>query len=171
MSPAGHELPASLALPPAQAGALHDYAERVTSRLGPNESAFWLVDRADFSLDTRLALVDSAVTSLDIQYFIWEKDASAWLFARRVISAADRGVRVRIVLDDLSVSAHEKEFASLGSNVQPFRESHNSRPGSRVHFQIRPLESSDAQQVGYRGRPLRDSRWTQYRRPLLRGLR
>jgi putative cardiolipin synthase len=133
MSPAGDELPPSLALPPAEAGALHDYAARIASRLDPNESAFWLVDRADFSLDTRLALVDSAVTSLDIQYFIWEKDASAWLFARRVISAGDRGVRVRILIDDLSVSAHEKEFASLG--MHPNIEVRTFNPfGNRTTF-------------------------------------
>jgi putative cardiolipin synthase len=136
MSPAGDELPATRALPAADAGALHDYSERIESRLGPNESAFWLVDRADFSLDARLALVDNAVTSLDLQYFIWEKDASSWLFARRVIRAADRGVRVRILIDDLSVSAHEKEFASLGMHpnieVRTFNPFGNRTTAGRV---------------------------------------
>jgi putative cardiolipin synthase len=136
MSPAGDELPPSLVLPPAEAGALHDYSARIASRLDPSESAFWLVDKADFSLDARLALVDSAVTSLDIQYFIWEKDATAWLFARRVISAADRGVRVRILLDDLCVSAHEKEFASLGMHpnieVRTFNPFGNRTTAGRV---------------------------------------
>ena len=112
--PAGDELPPTYVLPRADEGKLHDYAARIEGRLGLDESAFWLLDKADLSFDARLALVDDAVTSLDIQYFIWEKDASAWLFARRVLHAADRGVRVRILLDDLCVSAHEKEFASLG---------------------------------------------------------
>jgi putative cardiolipin synthase len=136
ISPAGDELPPSYALPAADAGALHDHAARIDGRLGANESAFWLVDRADYSFDARLALVDSAVTSLDIQYFIWEKDASSWLFARRVISAADRGVRVRILLDDLCVSAHEKEFASLGMHpnieVRTFNPFGNRTTAGRV---------------------------------------
>jgi putative cardiolipin synthase len=136
MSPAGDELPPTHALPAAEDGTLHDYAARIQSRLAPNESAFWLVDRADYSFDARLALVDSAVTSLDIQYFIWEKDASSWLFARRVIRAADRGVRVRILLDDLSISAHEKEFASLGMHpnieVRTFNPFGNRTTAGRV---------------------------------------
>ena len=136
MSPGGHELPPTHALRPPDAGVLHDYASQVQSLLDPSESAFWLVDRADFSLDARLALVDSAVTSLDIQYFIWEKDASSWLFARRVIHAADRGVRVRVLLDDLSVSAHEKEFASLGMHpnieVRTFNPFGNRTTAGRV---------------------------------------
>jgi putative cardiolipin synthase len=134
--PAGDELPPTHSLPAGENGVLHDYAALIQSRLGSDESAFWLVDRADFSFDTRLALVDSAVTSLDIQYFIWEKDASAWLFARRVIRAADRGIRVRILLDDLSVSAHEKEFASLGMHpnieVRTFNPFGNRTTAGRV---------------------------------------
>ena len=136
MSPAGDELPPTYSLPPAGTGALDDYATRIESRLGPDQSAFWLLDRADFALDARLALVDDAVTSLDLQYFIWEKDASAWLFARRVLHAADRGVRVRILLDDLCVSAHEKEFASLGMHpnveVRTFNPFANRTTAGRV---------------------------------------
>ena len=136
LSPAGDELPPTYSLPPGGAGALNDYAARIESRLGPNESAFWLVDRADFSFDARLALVDSAVTSVDIQYFIWEKDATSWLFARRVMHAAERGVRVRILLDDLCVSAHEREFASLGMHpnieVRTFNPFGNRTTAGRV---------------------------------------
>jgi putative cardiolipin synthase len=136
MSPAGDELPPSYSLPPPDEGVLRDYAERIEARLGPDESSFWLLDRADFSLDARLALVDDSVTSLDIQYFIWEKDASAWLFARRVLHAADRGVRVRVLLDDLCVSAHEKEFASLGMHpnieVRTFNPFGNRTTAGRV---------------------------------------
>ena len=114
LAPAGDALPPSAALPPAAEGMLGEYGERIEQRLAPDESAFWLLDRADFSLTTRLALVDQAVASLDIQYFIWEKDPSSRLLSRRLLHAAERGVRVRLLLDDLTLSGHESEFAALG---------------------------------------------------------
>jgi putative cardiolipin synthase len=142
MAPAGHQLPSTYVLPPPAHGMLPEYADRIEAGLGAEESAFWLLDRADFSLNVRLALVDEAVASLDIQYFIWEKDASSWLFARRVLHAADRGVRVRILLDDLTLSGHETEFAALGKhpNIEvrtfnPF--SNRTTPGRVAEFMFR----------------------------------
>jgi cardiolipin synthase C len=114
LAPAGDQLPPTHVLPKTDSGVLRDFATRIEAQLSVDESAFWLLDRADFSLVTRLALVDQAVTSLDIQYFIWEKDSSSRLFARRVLHAAERGVRVRLLLDDLTLFGHESEFAALG---------------------------------------------------------
>lgn len=108
---------APLSLPEATEGSLHGVAGRIAAGLGPGESAFWLLDRADFSFEVRLALVDQAVDSLDIQYFIWEKDPTSRLFAHRVIQAAERGVRVRILLDDLTLNGQDGEFSALASHA------------------------------------------------------
>ena len=120
LAPAGPERMPSYVLPAADAGALHEYDARIAAQLADGESAFWLVDRADLSLLARLALVDRAEVSLDIQYFIWEKDASSRLLSDRVLQAAERGVRVRILLDDLTSLNQEAEFAALAQhpNVQ-----------------------------------------------------
>lgn len=107
------DLQSSVALPPAQTGLLHEASGRIVESLAPAESAFWLLDAAAFSFDVRLALVDEAVSSLDIQYFIWEKDASSRLYAHRVLQAADRGVRVRLLLDDLTLNQQDHEFYAL----------------------------------------------------------
>jgi cardiolipin synthase C len=104
------------ALPSATDGALYRVAERISGDLGEGESAFWLLDRADFSYEARLALVDRAVESLDIQYFIWEKDPTSRLFSDRVLQAAERGVRVRILLDDLTLNGQDGEFSALASH-------------------------------------------------------
>jgi putative cardiolipin synthase len=101
------------ALPPAESGRLGEVADTITAGLAPGESAFWLLDRADFSFDARFALADRAVESLDIQYFIWEKDPTSRLFSHRIVQAADRGVRVRILLDDLTLNGQDGEFAAL----------------------------------------------------------
>jgi putative cardiolipin synthase len=95
---------------------LQQVAEEIAAGLDAGESAFWLLDRADFSYEVRLALVDRAVESLDIQYFIWEKDPTSRLFSHRVIQAADRGVRVRILLDDLTLNGQDGEFSALDSH-------------------------------------------------------
>jgi putative cardiolipin synthase len=91
-------------------------AGQIGADLGPGESAFWLLDRADFSYEARLALVDQAVESLAIQYFIWEKDPTSRLMSHRVIQAADRGVQVRILLDDLTLNGQDGEFSALASH-------------------------------------------------------
>lgn len=103
-------------LPSAPSGTLERYAKEISAGLGEGESAFWLLDRADYSYEARLALVDQAVESLDIQYFIWEKDPTSRLFSERVLKAADRGVRVRILLDDLTLNGQDGEFSALASH-------------------------------------------------------
>lgn len=104
------------ALPSATTGMLHSVASRIGAGLADGESAFWLLDGAEFSYEVRLALVDEAVESLDIQYFIWEKDPTSRLFSDRVFRAAERGVRVRILLDDLTLNGQDGEFSALASH-------------------------------------------------------
>ena len=104
------------AVVPAPEGRLHEVATTLQSELKAGESAFWLLDRADFSFEARLALADQAVECLDIQYFIWEKDPTSRLYAARVLEAADRGVRVRILLDDLTLNGQDGEFAALAKH-------------------------------------------------------
>lgn len=48
----------------------------------------------------RLALVEAAAHTLDIQYYIWHDDISGHLLLQQIYKAADRGVRVRLLLDD-----------------------------------------------------------------------
>ncbi len=106
----------SHAVTPAAHGVLQEFGDRIESGLGPQESAHWLVDTADSALSSRLALIDEAVSTLDIQYFIWEPDASGRLMFRRLIHAADRGVRVRLLIDDLTIAGKDDEYAALDSH-------------------------------------------------------
>jgi putative cardiolipin synthase len=142
MAPPGPERGLTHALAEAESGPLRRYSEVVESKLADGESAFWLLDRADFSFRARLALVDEAVSSLDIQYFIWERDPTSRLFSRRVLDAADRGIRVRLLLDDLTLIGHDDEFIALGKhpNIEvrtfnPFRM--RSKLGRFVEFWFR----------------------------------
>jgi len=69
------------------------------------------------ALRWRLALIDTATTSIDAQYFIWEEDAVGSLLLDRLLQAADRGVRVRMLIDD-SFLAGEDQLA-LAADAHP----------------------------------------------------
>ncbi len=94
--------PAGYAAAPRPGGLLEAVEARVRQAHGPERSAFHLLDANEEGLRLRLALVDSARHTLDLQYYVWWADESGALLMKRVIEAADRGVKVRLVLDDLT---------------------------------------------------------------------
>jgi putative cardiolipin synthase len=61
----------------------------------------------------RAALAMLAERTLDAQYYIWESDITGRLLARRVLEAADRGVRVRLLLDDLNLGGRDAVVAMI----------------------------------------------------------
>jgi putative cardiolipin synthase len=69
------------------------------------------------ALRWRLALIDTATTSIDAQYFIWKEDAVGSLLLDRLLQVADRGVRVRMLIDE-SFLAGEDQVA-LAADVHP----------------------------------------------------
>ena len=56
---------------------------------------------AEPSLDARLILINNAQVALDIQYYIWRDDKSGQRLTKAIFQAANRGVKVRLLLDDL----------------------------------------------------------------------
>ena len=66
----------------------------------PGQSGFALVPEDDRAFAARLAMSDLAEKTLDAQYYIWDVDTTGRILADRLIRAADRGVRVRLLLDD-----------------------------------------------------------------------
>ena len=105
----------SYALPPATSGAMSEIAERIHSAHGAEYSGFHLLDGSHEALAWRLALIDSAVSSLDIMTYLWYADASGRLIVERAVLAARRGVRVRLVVDDLMTIGQEHIHADLES--------------------------------------------------------
>ena len=98
---------------PATTGLLHEYAGKIGAALGSTGTAHWLLDRNDVALNARLALADAAVATLDVQYFLWQDDASGDLLAQRLLDAGNRGVKVRLLLDDFAVSKNGTLVARL----------------------------------------------------------
>ncbi len=81
------------------------------------ESAFVLLDSGLDALAARLWLANKAEKTLDVQYYIFHGDKTGALMAEALIRAAERGVRVRILLDD--IYTHEHEAGILAIDSQP----------------------------------------------------
>ncbi len=79
---------------------------------GRYPSGFLLLGGPQAAYSSRLALVDAATKTLDLQYYAIHADASTERLLRSVVSAARRGVRVRVLLDD---------FHSAGRDAQVMR--------------------------------------------------
>ena len=67
------------------------------------------------ALQSLITLADRAERTLDIQYYLIAQDASGRLLLRHVRAAAERGVRVRILVDDLNTAGEDRRFLSLGA--------------------------------------------------------
>jgi putative cardiolipin synthase len=66
----------------------------------------------------RAASARRARRRLDLQYYMWHGDVTGRLLAREVMAAADRGVRVRLLLDDVYALGHERLLVTLDSHPQ-----------------------------------------------------
>jgi putative cardiolipin synthase len=86
----------------------------------PGKSGFHLLPNGVDALLARLVLAEKAEFSLDVQYYIWHRDLAGALFAQAMLRAADRGVRVRILLDDVGARANDQTLLTLEShpNIQ-----------------------------------------------------
>jgi len=65
---------------------------------------------------TRIALARAATRSIDIQTFIWHADATGTLMFEEILRAAERGVRVRLLLDDVNSVGFDPTLVLLASN-------------------------------------------------------
>jgi putative cardiolipin synthase len=82
----------------------------------PAESSFVLLDSGLDALAARLWLAQKAEKTLDVQYYIFHGDKTGALVAQALMEAAERGVRVRILLDDIYTHRHEADIMALYSH-------------------------------------------------------
>ena len=82
----------------------------------PGQSGFRVLQGNANALMSRVVLSDAARHSIDVQYYIFVNDATGRLLAQRLLSAADRGVRVRILLDDLDISKEDRLLDALDAH-------------------------------------------------------
>jgi putative cardiolipin synthase len=86
-------LPEDYAPTPATSGILAEIEDQIGHAQGAQQSGFRLLDRNADALDWRLALLDSAESSLDVLYYLWYGDVSGRLFLQRVLCLPSTGTR------------------------------------------------------------------------------
>ena len=75
-----------------------------------------LLDRGRDAFRYRAALIGVAERSIDLQYYIWHDDRSGNYLADRVLQAAERGVRVRLLLDDFDAVGNDAVIPVLNAH-------------------------------------------------------
>ena len=104
-------------------------------------SGIRVLSSGDEVLADLIALADHAERTLDIQYYIIHQDDSARLLLHHVRLAADRGVRVRVLVDDLNTAGEDRRFMHLSEHANVEVRVFNPFPGGRSATWSRLLAS------------------------------
>jgi putative cardiolipin synthase len=119
-STAHQPLPASSALDDTQGTPLAHAAAAIlrssNAQSDPRLSSVHLLPNGLESLEARRALIERAERSLDLQYYIWRPDTSGAGLAAALWQAAERGVRVRLLLDDWGARPSEADLGRLAAH-------------------------------------------------------
>ena len=89
-------------------------AARVTGH--PDKSGVYAMPIPSDAFAARAILASTADKSLDIQYYVWHGDQTGYLLFEAIWRAADRGVRVRILLDDANTGGLDETIATLDAH-------------------------------------------------------
>ena len=90
-------------------------ADAVASKPAGQSGFYPLSDGID-ALTARLLLAEKAERSIDTQYYLIKTDTTSTAFIDALLRAADRGVRVRLLVDDVFTSGYDAGMAALDSH-------------------------------------------------------
>jgi putative cardiolipin synthase len=90
--------------------------EPVVAQQPPDQSGFYPMNDGVDALTARLLLTQKAETSIDVQYYLIKNDIIGRVFIYSLLQAADRGVRVRLLVDDMFTSGYDIGLAALHSH-------------------------------------------------------
>lgn len=86
------------------------------AELMKNKTGVYVLEDGDGSMVTRAWLCEYAEKSIDIQYFIFSTDNVGLIACDYLVRAADRGIKVRILVDDIMVEASASEILTMDSH-------------------------------------------------------
>lgn len=94
------------------------FGRSILEQAAPHEgrSGFRLLPNSSEAFDARAELIRNAQTSLDLQYYIVHDGLSTRMLVEELLNAADRGVRIRILLDDTTSDGLDDLLATLASH-------------------------------------------------------
>ncbi len=118
---------------------------------GKNLSGIRLLASGEEALASLIALADHAQRTLDIQYYIIHEDDSSRTLLHHVRLAAERGVRVRVLVDDLNTAGEDRRFLHLSQRANVEVRVFNPFAGGRSATWSRFLASvSDIPRINHR---------------------
>jgi len=115
----------------------------------PAQSGFVLLENGLDAFVARALLAGLAERSIDLQYYLYHNDLTGKLLTYQLLKAANRGVRVRILVDDMDLAGRD-----LGSTVldsHPNIEVRIFNPFSRKIGRLSQSDTAYAQQIFYGG--------------------
>ena len=89
--------------------------KKIQSQVKENQGAsgFYLLSSGEDAFFARVRLINRAEKTLDLQYYIFRADLTGKFMLDRIIAAAERGVRVRLLLDDWNQTAEMDRWLAL----------------------------------------------------------
>ena len=84
----------------------NDLFKNIAGKFPKGKSGFKLSSTNREGLEWRLMLINMAKYSIDMQYFLWHTDMIGRLLLLRLLEAADRGVRIQLLVDDLPLETN-----------------------------------------------------------------
>jgi putative cardiolipin synthase len=85
-------------------------------RKHPDKSGFWLLGNGLDAYAARILLAEAAERTIDVQYYLYHNDLTGRFLTHALLRAADRGVRVRLLLDDMATKGIDADLAALDSH-------------------------------------------------------
>src|SRR5262252_420644 len=150
---------ASLPPPPAKTPE-HAFAAPQTTALGKkvlaaepaaDVSGFRMLQAGADAFAALQALIDGAQHSLDLQYYLVRDDGSTRVLLRRIYAAGERGVKVRVLVDDLNTAGEEDTLLCLANQRGIEVRLYNPFPSGRFSTLSRVLASAtDAARISAR---------------------
>ncbi|MES0827648.1 phospholipase D family protein [Ruegeria sp. SCP11] len=107
-----YEKTVTASLPASSSTALGQAANRLGDPKD-GRSGVKLISDGEEALVSRLLMAAAAERTIDAQYYLLHNDPTGHLFAASLLRAADRGVRVRLLLDDMDTSSYDAMTAAL----------------------------------------------------------
>lgn len=110
--------PTHLNRPPHQAArstALARQFDRVAAQ-HPQLTGFHVLSDPNDALTARLQLIEHAQHTIDLQYYIWDNDQVGALALEAVLRAADRGVKVRLLIDDNNSASLQSVYRTMATH-------------------------------------------------------
>jgi len=85
-------------------------------RKNAGKSGFWLLGDGLDAFAARVLLAEAADRTIDVQYYLYHNDTTGRILTYQLLRAADRGVRVRLLLDDMATKGIDEQLATLDTH-------------------------------------------------------